>query len=377
MKKLFILISLLLISNTALAISLGDLKKTLEDATEEIKKEIETPAPDNSNSVSGDSQKKSNEDNTAQKTSNSDIINLPNSKFLTIEAFKKVFDNKILVLNEVENGPNTTDLILKVNVKQLANGTNYEQAGVDTDVYYKKNGKWVKEKLITFYWEDAFFCDSMARRECVSGGMAFQINAFDYIFGVMTGEQKSIGSTVTSKAGFKLVPTYEVQEGDMSYNPDQWRLISPNRFNDPQYAVLELSEDQNIIAQLESEINASNVAKVETEKKNEELKANQVGFNKKISLQCTYTTNQGINIETYQFEGKNVFWQGLGVELGVPYSEGDTGLFVSREGNSSIIKTKLDTSGMTLNYTIDVQNLQAEYILEGLNFKVLGTCIPL
>ena len=202
-------------------------------------------------------------------------------------------------------------------------------------------------------------------------------NALDYIFGVMTGEQKSIGSTVTSKAGFKLVPTYEVQQGDMSYNPDQWRLISSNRSNDPQYAVLELSEDQNIIAQLESEINASNVAKVETEKKNEELKANQVGFNKKISLQCTYTTNQGINIETYQFEGKNVFWQGLGVELGVPYSEGDTGLFVSREGNSSIIKTKLDTSGMTLNYTIDVQNLQAEYILEGLDFKVLGTCIPL
>ena len=48
-----------------------------------------------------------------------------------------------------------------------------------------------------------------------------------------------------------------------------------------------------------------------------------------------------------------------------------------RESNSSIIKTKLDSSGMTINYTIDVQNLQAEYILEGLNFKVSGTCIPL
>tara|TARA_B110000003_G_C16436295_1_gene452187 strand:+ start:166 stop:387 length:222 start_codon:yes stop_codon:yes gene_type:complete len=47
MKRLFILISLLLISNTAFAISLGDLKKTLEDATEEIKKEIETPSQDN------------------------------------------------------------------------------------------------------------------------------------------------------------------------------------------------------------------------------------------------------------------------------------------------------------------------------------------
>ena len=59
----------------------------------------------------------------------------------------------------------------------------------------------------------------MARRECVSGGMAFQINAFDYIFGVMTGEQKSIGSTVTSKAGFKLVPTYEVQAGRYVLQP--------------------------------------------------------------------------------------------------------------------------------------------------------------
>ena len=108
-----------------------------------------------------------------------------------------------------------------------------------------------------------------------------------------------------------------------------------------------------------------------------EAKANQVGFNKKINLQCTYTTNQGINTEIYQFDGKNVSWQGMGVELGVPYDGGDFGLSVKREGNSSIIKTKLDSSGMTLNYTIDIQSLQAEYVLEGLNIKVLGTCISL
>ena len=47
MKKLFIFISLLLISNTAFAISLGDLKKELEKAGNELKKELEGTQKDN------------------------------------------------------------------------------------------------------------------------------------------------------------------------------------------------------------------------------------------------------------------------------------------------------------------------------------------
>ena len=79
------------------------------------------------------------------------------------------------------------------------------------------------------------------------GRMGFQMDAFDYIFGIMMGEQKSIGNSVTSKAGYKLIPTYAVQEGDISFNPEEWRLISPNRFNDAEFAVIELSNDENII----------------------------------------------------------------------------------------------------------------------------------
>ena len=95
----------------------------------------------------------------------------------------------------------------------------------------------------------------MKRNTCVPGGMGFQMDAFDYIFGIMMGDQKSIGNSVTSKAGYKLIPTYAVQEGDISFNPEEWRLISPNRFNDAEFAVIELSNDENIIAQLEAEIN--------------------------------------------------------------------------------------------------------------------------
>ena len=375
MNKIFIILSILLISNTASAISLKDLKKELEKTGNEIKKELENNNQDSSTSESVETKNDNNEDTTVKNTNNSEFINLPKSKYLTIEAFKKEFDNKILVLNKTSNGPNSTDLILKIKIDQLSNVSNYEQSGVNTDYYYKENGKWAKEQLIIYYWEDAFFCDSMARKNCVSGGMGFQMDAFDYIFGVMKGDQKNIGNTVTSKAGYKLIPTYVVQEGDVSYNPEQWRLISPNRSNDAEYTVIEISEDESIIAQLENDINARTVEKVETKKKNEVLKTNQIGFNNKISLQCIYTTTNGSVIEQYQFNGKDVIWQNIPLELGVSFSEGDdTFVLVTREGKSSIIKTKLKNSGMIINYTINTQNLLAEYIIEGLNFKVQGIC---
>jgi len=375
MNKIFIILSILLISNTASAISLKDLKKELEKTGNEIKKELENNNQDSSTSESVETKNDNNEDTTVKNTNNSEFINLPKSKYLTIEAFKKGFDNKILVLNKTSNGPNSTDLILKIKIDQLSNVSNYEQSGVNTDYYYKENGKWAKEQLIIYYWEDAFFCDSMARKNCVSGGMGFQMDAFDYIFGVMKGDQKNIGNTVTSKAGYKLIPTYVVQEGDVSYNPEQWRLISPNRSNDAEYTVIEISEDESIIAQLENDINARTVEKVETKKKNEVLKTNQIGFNNKISLQCIYTTTNGSVIEQYQFNGKDVIWQNIPLELGVSFSEGDdTFVLVTREGKSSIIKTKLKNSGMIINYTINTQNLLAEYIIEGLNFKVQGIC---
>ena len=67
MNRLLILISLLLISNTAFAISLGDLKKTLENATEEIKKEIETPKEQNTETTTEQKPKKIETQNTTEQ----------------------------------------------------------------------------------------------------------------------------------------------------------------------------------------------------------------------------------------------------------------------------------------------------------------------
>ena len=255
MKYLIFILSIFLISNSVSAASLGDLKKVLENAEDKLKKELEIKSENSSEGKSLETQSDSTKKTTAQNNNNSDFINLPKSKFLTIEAFKRDFDKKILVLNRVSNGPNSTDIILKISINKFANGSNFEQAGIDTDVYYKENGKWLKEVLKLYYWEDAYFCDSMKRNTCVPGGMGFQMDAFDYIFGIMMGDAKSIGTTVTAKAGYKLIPTYAVQEGDRSFNPQEWRLISPNRFNDAEFSVIELSNDENIIAQLEAEIN--------------------------------------------------------------------------------------------------------------------------
>ena len=163
MKYLIFILSIFLISNSVSAASLGDLKKVLENAEDKLKKELEIKSENSSEGKSLETQSDSTKKTTAQNNNNSDFINLPKSKFLTIEAFKRDFDKKILVLNRVSNGPNSTDIILKISINKLANGSNFEQAGIDTDVYYKENGKWLKEVLKLYYWEDAYFCDSMKR----------------------------------------------------------------------------------------------------------------------------------------------------------------------------------------------------------------------
>lgn len=62
----------MLISNTALAISLGDLKKTLEDATEEIKKEIENN--DNQNNSNKSLEIKTNSNSTTKTQSEQEVV---------------------------------------------------------------------------------------------------------------------------------------------------------------------------------------------------------------------------------------------------------------------------------------------------------------
>jgi len=100
MKKLFILISLLLVSNTALAISLGDLKKTLEKATEEIKKEIEIPKEQNTETKLDDKKNDQQTENSNSKNlfvddkiSDQNIINLIYCKYDVTREILKNYGN--------------------------------------------------------------------------------------------------------------------------------------------------------------------------------------------------------------------------------------------------------------------------------------------
>ena len=373
-RTILIIIFIFSLSTKSFSFSHDKILKDLNKAADQLNKDLNNKTNENSKPSSNSSEKVNS--NNSKKTEQivGDFINLPTSKYLTIQAFQRDFNNKIIVLNRVSNGPNSTDVVFKINSSTLANGSNEKTAGVPTDIYYNENGKWIKEKLTVHYFEDGIFCDAMARNNCIPGAMAMFINAFDYPFAIMKTEQKNIGNTITSKGGYKLIPAYEVQKGDVSYNDSQWRLISPNRSNDPEFSVIELSTDEKIIAKLESNINASQTAAVETQKKNQEASSKQVGFNKKINLQCLYTTTKGALVEKYQFDGKKVFWQGIGVELGV---SSPTGLLVTREGSSSIVKATLQNSGMNIDYIIDLKNYQAEYMVRELNFKVLGSCSPL
>ena len=73
MKKLLILIYLLLISNTAFAISLGDLKKTLENATEEIKKQVEEPKENSDTKIKEEKTIKNNENENSNSLSKYEV----------------------------------------------------------------------------------------------------------------------------------------------------------------------------------------------------------------------------------------------------------------------------------------------------------------
>ena len=135
MKKLFIFISLLLISNTAFAISLGDLKKTLENATEEIKKEIETPKEQNTETPKEQNTETPKEQNTEttkenqnkkQNKSKGEFINLPNSKYLTLSEFSEKFNNKTLELDFLQDNAQGTDTVMKINVSKTVNINNFE-----------------------------------------------------------------------------------------------------------------------------------------------------------------------------------------------------------------------------------------------------------
>ena len=316
--------------------------------------------------------KESNKNKSNKKKTNqnkSDFLKLRTSEYLTIEAFKRDFDNKTVFLKK--DSYNSQDqIVFKVNIKQLANGSNWETAGVETDIYYNSNNKWEKQKIKIYYFEDVYTCDPNARNSCELGAINLYLDVMDYSYGITYEKERTIGNTITSPAGYKLVPLYEVIEGDRSYNPNEYRVISPNRRNEAEYAVIKLSKDDSYITKLDNSIQSSEssakAAQEKKQKKDTKAKAKQKGFKEKISLSCTYIGGAGSRTVNYQFglgdDGKGLSFEGIPAELGVEINDssgGDEMYFLATRVGKHNIKAKLITSGMQVNYEIDLKDLKA------------------
>ena len=299
----------------------------------------------------------------------SDFLKLRTSEYLTIEAFKRDFDNKTVFLKK--DSYNSQDqTVFKVNIKQFANGSNYETAGIETDIYYNLNNKWEKQKIKLYYFEDVYTCDPNARNSCELGAIILYLDIMDYYYGITYEKERTIGNTITSPAGYKLVPLYAIVEGDRSYNPNEYRVISPNRRNEAEYSVIKLSKDDSYISELDKSIQSTEatakVAKEKKQKKDAKSKAKQKGFKEKISLSCTYVGGAGSKTANYQFglgdDGKELSFEGIPAELGVEIkdnSNGDEMYFLATRVGKHNIKAKLITSGMQVNYDIDLKDLKA------------------
>jgi hypothetical protein len=256
MKKNLLILFLWLISNSALAISLGDLTKELEKAGEQLKNEIEgTQKSDNTKKENQNNEATSqNDQNKKQNKSRGEFINLPNSKYLTLNEFLEKFNNKTLELDFLQDNVEGTDTVMKINVSKTVNINNYEENPLDINFYYLDDSKkWAKAPAKIYYFDDALLCDEVMKMNCVDGGIVFYVNLFDYQLTFTNLEKKSIGNTVTSQGGYHLVHVYQVQQGDISYKEGKMSFRSNDR-DKPLYRILKVSDDDSLIAKLESDL---------------------------------------------------------------------------------------------------------------------------
>jgi hypothetical protein len=348
---------------------LEDLKK----AGDQLQKGLEIPDKKSKTPDSSSSEPiKTDHNESKSNASSGEFINLPNSKYLTVEAFQKNFNGKIVFLKSLNSG---SDLVFKINSSKLANSSNIKEAEINTDIYYTKNNQWVKEKLKVTYYEDGVFCDIFAKQNCIKGAMAMYINAFEYPFAIIKTQQKNIGNTVTSPEGFKLVPVNEVQNGDVSYKANEWRLRSGTQ-NDPHFAVTQLTEDQKIIAELEKKINSSKLVNEEKQKKDKEAISKQVAFNKSYRLACTFSADGKVTQATFGADGKKFIMNTINMDLGVEMKNDTGSVIATREGSTSVVKfvNNVQALGLIQTITIDFEKGRADQLVMPLNRTYIGIC---
>jgi len=260
-KRIISLCIFLAFTSPLHAVDLGDFTKDIEkQVTDKIKDGLSGTETDQNITNDNPVQNKStqNSDSTDNKNSSKndgDYVVIHTSKYLSIDAFQKYFKNKVLTLDKTreQNKLKTTNdpyMVFKVVSGVLSDGSNYKENTVPTEFFYQQdeNSNYVMENLAVNYYNDIHVCHHLAKQECSSGVMAMWINAFDFPFIIIHTGANTVGSQVLSKEGFKLVPAYVVNEGDVSYNPNEFRVRSYK--DETMFSVRGILSDDSLIKEL-------------------------------------------------------------------------------------------------------------------------------
>ena len=339
-------------------IDIAYLDKLIQEANVFIDEELSVDSSKNTSVEENKASKIKNEDSSDKKEKNikkiskvneSDYLKLPNSKYLTVDAFKRIFDKKTLVIKYARGTPYYgRELMFIANVKEFTKATTKkENGGVITDIYAKINDNWLLQGQFPLHFiEDATICDHTSRKTCKKGAIIiFDPNIF-----------KNPLAIIKSKEKYNFVQVDYLSKGHPQHIPDEYVVISPDRSHIINFEVVELTDENKI-----SKLKAKDKAK---QKKNEAAKSKQAGFKKKITLSCTYITSVDMRTETYQFEGHDVSWNGIPLELGVE----SNGFLVTRESNNIV---KADNNGIV--FTVNLKKQTAMF--EAFGQVVTATCM--
>ena len=332
------------------SIDIAYLDKLIQEANVFIDEELSVVSSNKTNVEENKASKTKNKDSSNKKEKNikkiskdnkSDYLKLPNSKYLTVDAFKRIFDKKTLVIkyaNKLEQMYGR-ELMFIANVDEFTKATSEkENGGVITDIYYRNNDNdnWLLQGQTTLYYiEDITICDHTSRKICKKGAIVIgDPNNFKYPVAI-----------IKSKGKYNFVQVHPISQGSEQHIPGEFFVISPDRSHVIDFEVVELTDEDKISKQ-----KAKDKAK---QKKNEAAKSKQAGFKKKITLSCTYISSVGMNTETYQFEGHDVIWNGIPLELGVE----SNGFLVTRESTNIV---KGDNNGIVFTVNLKKQTAMFE-----------------
>lgn len=267
-KRFFIIITLLFsfISGKALAISLGDLKKTLENATEEIKKEIENNSNQNSEKKKTDTKSDSTEKEVVKEENKnkSDKLNINISycgydkESIHIYRNVKSISDKVIEITDYDNQDKPA-LTMKYALVEKFNNENTK----NRDLYvfeHIKNGSnvWIipETREITFSQWNWSKCPDEEAIELIKNG-TFNYSTYEEY--LVAKEREKTKSVVYDNYKGTMICTYlqatlEIKSGkitrfttsrfNMSNEYGEWRVIEEK--SDPKKLFIHVKAINNV-----------------------------------------------------------------------------------------------------------------------------------